>query len=325
MRSWLLVLCAALVACSSARAPADSPPAESTATLPPAEVITSAPAPSTTIVSAPPSGSAPAASPGAVLVQGVDPATAELVPLLELGRERIRGCSLAPPRALVRGCRPIAVKRATASAADSDAGKAADGSACSLWNAGGFGPTTLRLEFAEDLGVRAILVVPEQTPPVLEATHYFRLSLREGPRRTYKAHATLSTERPYVVVLPQAVPASSLEVVTPEMASWVAFREIMPLECDRAPGLPAALATALRATAPEFEVVQGDGVCASDADCVPASCCSSACSSRQLARACKPGAKCPGVTSAFDAGGRCACVEKRCATLVPQGPLPGGN
>jgi hypothetical protein len=146
----------------------------------------------------------------------------------------------------------------------------------------------------------------------------------------------ISTQVPYVLVLPEAVEATVLDVVTTQSPSWVAFREIMPLECDGEPGLPANAQPALtrmpaadpepsptRGATPEgaLVVVPGVGSCASHDDCVRQSCCSSTCASRKLAKPCRAGTSCPASVEQQ----RCACIDHRCVTLVPEGISPGGH
>ncbi len=243
MRVCFGLFCIGASACSGAHWTADAIPQERTEPLVPIAIITSDPVPAPTPAPGPTlqlAASAQPAVPPDRLQKPADSSSAEALPLLTLAREPVRGCSIEPTQALAQGCRPIAVRRVSATAADSDAAKAADGNPCSLWNAGSFAPTTLRLEFVEPRAVRAILLIADQTPAVLEATHFFRLARAGGAQLDFKAHARMKSEVPYIVVLPEAIPASSVEVITTESPSWVAFREIVALECDGLPQLPAS-------------------------------------------------------------------------------------
>ncbi len=237
----------------------------------------------------------------------------------------IEQCSLTKALAELGGCRLAPVKRVRASSAEAEAKRANDGDACTWWNAGTFPPAALALEFVGARRITALLLVPEQTPPQLAGTHVVEID-QGGAKQSFRAHGTLTTNRPYLLLLPEPINATAARVVTSESTSWVAFRELQAIECDAALRLPpsARLATGRPEPVPQglpfsYRVVRGQGgACKTHDDCVRADCCSSGCASRAKAKPCAPGTGCGQAVTAFDRGAQCACIDRACVTLIPE-------
>jgi hypothetical protein len=74
-------------------------------------------------------------------------------------------------------------------------------------------------------------------------------------------------------------------------------------------------------------LVVGEDACTTDADCVPAGCChAAACVAQANAPTCADvmcTTECRYGT--LDCGGRCLCLEGRCAARLSQAPALGGN
>lgn len=132
-------------------------------------------------------------------------------------------------------CRRIPVARAVASANQADALQALDGSACTIWNAGGFAPQSVELDLGEPAFVDGFELVPEMTPNGA-VTHVIEVSL-DGQRwePAHRVEGAMQSGVAFEMLLPKTMRARFLKVSTLASPSWVAWRDIVVLHCSGGP------------------------------------------------------------------------------------------
>ena len=131
-------------------------------------------------------------------------------------------------------CKSVPGQQATGSEPTTSA-NAFDSSACSVWNSGGNAPKFVAVDFGQLRTVTGVLLIPEMSPPVGEAKHVIESS-DDGStwKVAYVIEGQMATARAYSVPFQHPVTARYLRVTTEKSASWVAWREIVPLECGQA-------------------------------------------------------------------------------------------
>lgn len=270
------------------------------------------------------------AAPDSVAIPVVDPVTLILGPwrhpmpatLLVARHRPMEGCDVDALRASFgRHCRRVVPTRVQVTGGQ-DPRALVDGSACSIWNAGGFAPQGVRLDLPPSTVLDAIAWIAEMTPPHGLVAHTITLGVGEQAPDVLRVRAVMSTSIPYAVMLRPRTLASSIEIATRESPSWVAWREIVLLDCGGAASLPDGAVPSSSAMpepappspAPEQVVrVPGRGACARDADCVPEGCCKTGdtCVASFLQRC--AGIACPAHVTPWDDGqSRCVCEKGRC-------------
>lgn len=133
-----------------------------------------------------------------------------------------------PPRS---GCNEIFALGATASGASAEAGKAADGSRCTIWNAGGFAPQQMTLDVGTPTRVDVIALVPEMTPDG-SVTHDVAFS-DDGTtfQVGHRIEAPMRTGQQVELVLPRPEKARFVRITTTKSPSFVAWREVGLFRC----------------------------------------------------------------------------------------------
>jgi hypothetical protein len=133
-----------------------------------------------------------------------------------------------PPRA---GCNAIFALSAQASAAQPDAGKAADGSTCTVWNAGAGAPQTITFDLGTPTRIDVIALVPEMTPDG-QVAH--EVALSDDGRSFQVGHrveAPMRSGAQVELVLPRPERARFVRVTSSRSPSFVAWREIGLFRC----------------------------------------------------------------------------------------------
>lgn len=273
---------------------------------------------------------APVASASSV-VPAVDPATLTLGPwrhpmpatLLMARQHPMEGCDVEALRASFgRACRRVVPTRVQVTGGQ-DPRALVDGSACSIWNSGGFAPQGVRLDLPPSTALDAIVWIAEMTPPDGLVAHTITLGAGDEAPEVLRVRGVMSTSIPYAVMLRPRTTASSIEIATRESPSWVAWRELVLLDCGGAASLPDGAVPSSSAmpeppappASPPQQVVRvpGRGACARAADCVPEGCCRTGdtCVASFLQRC--VGMVCPADATPWDTGeSRCVCEKARC-------------
>jgi hypothetical protein len=112
------------------------------------------------------------------------------------------------------------------------AGAAADGDACTIWNAGGVPPQAIIIDLEKDTSFNGFLLVPEMTPPEGDVVHVIERS-NDGatwtPVGVIRAH--MADDHVYAVSFPAMMTARAIRITTSASPSWVAWGEAEPVRC----------------------------------------------------------------------------------------------
>jgi hypothetical protein len=133
-----------------------------------------------------------------------------------------------PPRA---GCNEIFALGAAASGGTADAGKSADGSRCTVWNAQGFAPQAVTLDMGTPMRIDVIALVPEMTP---DGTVSHEVAFSDDGKTFQVGHrieAPMRSGQQVELVLPKPERARFVRVTTARSPSWVAWREVGLFRC----------------------------------------------------------------------------------------------
>jgi hypothetical protein len=133
-----------------------------------------------------------------------------------------------PPRS---GCNEIFALGATASGASAEAGKAADGSRCTVWNAGAFAPQQLTFDMGTPTRIDVIALVPEMTP---DGSVLHEVAFSDDGKTFQVGHrieAPMRSGQQVELVLPRPEKARFVRVTTTRSPSFVAWREVGLFRC----------------------------------------------------------------------------------------------
>ncbi len=293
--------------------------------------------------------SATSPSPPAAVATGAAPAAPALGPLLEAvdgktgGESRLTMLLIAPPTDLRQqvaafgpNCHPLPVSEIRATGSDPQGPLLAfDGNQNTAWNARGFAPQAISLRFPATSDVVGVLLMAQMHPASGPARHVLEPS-SDGRLFAvgYVSEATMRSGALYAWILPKPMRTQHLRIRTVASPSWVAWREVLAFGCMGPVTIPphAKLAPPFPTTQPApptqppqlvFNSVGGGGACATDADCIPSSCCQpKSCINKQRAPRCDR-VGCPAVVGPMDhPGAGCACREGRCGALLPAAKRP---
>ncbi len=150
----------------------------------------------------------------------------------DLGPVAEGACDVAPLVSLAGAtCHRVPGVQATGSEAATSA-NAFDGSACTAWNSGGYAPKFVAVDLGASQTLTGVILVPESTPPVNGGKHVIESS-NDGVtwKVAYVVEGQMATMRAYSVPFASPVSAHYLRVTTEKSESWVAWRDIVPLDC----------------------------------------------------------------------------------------------
>jgi hypothetical protein len=201
LRASLAVFAAQLLACAS-----DVPPPEIAPPPPPDPGPLILPANPLVMATAPPPDQAPLVDPGADCA-------------IRLAR---------PPRA---GCNAIFALSSQASSAQPDAAKAADGSTCTVWNAGAGAPQTITFDLGTPTRIDVVALVPEMTPDGQVAHEVAFSDDGRSFQVGHRVEAPMRSGAQVELVLPRPERARFVRVTSSRSPSFVAWREIGLFRC----------------------------------------------------------------------------------------------
>lgn len=160
------------------------------------------------------------------------PAAPPTQPTRDLGAVAAGACDVAPLVTLAGGnCHRVPGVQATGSEAATSA-NAFDGSTCTVWNSGGSAPKFVAVDLGSLQTLTGVVLVPESTPPVATSKQIIERS-DDGInwKVAYVIEGQMATMRAYAVPFASEVSARYLRVTTEKSDSWVAWRDIVPLDC----------------------------------------------------------------------------------------------
>jgi hypothetical protein len=128
-------------------------------------------------------------------------------------------------------------KRVDATAAEASGGigankNATDADACTVWSSGGMPPQYIGLDLGAAKEITGLLVIPDSTPPMMEATH--RVEVSGDNQRFHEivdVKGSMTSGHGYAIAFPQKTRARFVRVTTVGAPSFVAWREITAIDC----------------------------------------------------------------------------------------------
>jgi hypothetical protein len=133
-----------------------------------------------------------------------------------------------PPRA---GCNEIFALTVRASAAQTEASSAGDGSVCTIWNSGGGAPQEVTLDLGTPTRIDVIALLPEMTPDG-QVSH--EIAFSDDGRSFQVGHrveAPMRSGAQVELVLPKPERARFVRVTTKRSPSSIAWREVGLFRC----------------------------------------------------------------------------------------------
>jgi hypothetical protein len=129
-------------------------------------------------------------------------------------------------------CKPVVGVQATGSEATTSA-NAFDRNACTVWNSGGPAPKFVAVDFGQLRTMTGVVAVPESTPPVTAVKAVFESS-DDGTnwKIVYIVEGQMASGRAYSIPFQSPVTARYLRVTTEKSGSWVAWRDVVPVDCS---------------------------------------------------------------------------------------------
>lgn len=174
------------------------------------------------------SGGPELVTPSMPLVIATDPTPGDVAPPQPPATE---SCEVRLVRAPRSDCRALIPLRVTSGSNPEGAARASDGSACTLWNAGGFAPRDITFDLGIATRIDALVLVPEMTPDG-GVRHVISFS---SDGRTFDAghriEAPMRTGTPVELLLPRPEKTRFVRVETTASPSWVAWREVALFRC----------------------------------------------------------------------------------------------
>jgi hypothetical protein len=110
--------------------------------------------------------------------------------------------------------------------------KASDNDACTVWSSGGMPPQSITIDLGAPTAVSGMMVIPDATPPLMEATHRIEMSLDGGSwHPVVDVKGSMVSGHGYAVPFASKVTARLLRVTTVGAPAFVAWREITAVSC----------------------------------------------------------------------------------------------
>ena len=136
---------------------------------------------------------------------------------------------------LGRGCMALNAIRARASGDDPHGGVPAfDDHLETTWNARHGPPQVIAFDLSEGSVVSGLLLIPEMTPSPAMVTHVVEYTGSDQQSHgAFIVRSTMASSHLYAVMFPEPLTTRSISVRTTESPSWVAWREIVPIACER--------------------------------------------------------------------------------------------
>lgn len=136
------------------------------------------------------------------------------------------GCAVPFPD---NACRRLPVTSVRATAGQSDATFAFDGSACTVWNAGQLAPQTLIADLGEPGFVDGLVIVPDASGVVTVVIESSLDGKAFDP--AHRVEADLRGGTPQQMQFPQTLRAQFLRIATERAPGAVAWRDVVVFHC----------------------------------------------------------------------------------------------
>ena len=110
--------------------------------------------------------------------------------------------------------------------------KASDNDACTVWSSGGMPPQSITIDLGKPTEVTGMMVIPDGTPPLMEATHRIEMS-QDGStwRPVVDVKGSMISGHGYAVPFASSLTTRLLRVTTVGAPAFVAWREITAVSC----------------------------------------------------------------------------------------------